>query len=77
VALLDFPISRPRFQLRFGFGFREPPRDGLWHRYMPLLSVRLIDGTTGYSALGDIFCRFRGGRWEYRQEARDWIDDQL
>ncbi len=78
MALLELPLPRPRLQFRFVFGLREPPRDGIWHAYTPLLLVRLTSGRWSRPE-GQIWCRYSSGRWEFQQDEEteeEWLNRQ-
>lgn len=62
-------LHAPSF-LRFVFGMRTPPRDGLWRVYDPILPVRLVNGRMSEVG-GRIWFRYdaASGRWQYSQDA--------
>ena len=50
------------------FGPRAAPKDvTVWHKYNPILPVRLTDGTN-LNPSGQIWRRFHLGQWEYKQD---------
>ncbi|WP_425902559.1 hypothetical protein [Agrobacterium radiobacter] len=54
-------------------------KDGKWHKYNPLFHVRLIDGRNS-SGIGQIYRRWDGAKWEYRQEREteeEYLDRQF
>ncbi|WP_382238422.1 hypothetical protein [Hansschlegelia quercus] len=74
---MDTSINALLAPIRFRFGRQTPPRDGRWHRYDPLLPVRLTTGKLSASR-GKVFCRFDpiGRRWEYQQDP-ETLEDVL
>lgn len=53
-------------------------KDGKWHKHSPLLHVRLIDGSYS-SGIGQVYRRWDGEKWEYRQEREteeEYLDRQ-
>lgn len=46
-------------------------KDGQWHAYQPWFFVRLHDGRLSH-ALGKVWRRWNGEKWEYRQDPETW-----